>query len=143
MKEIMFEYHIKGGDFVKAGFASSDLKKKLKQLNLDPLLIRRIAISSYEAEVNVVAHAYDGMMKVNVNPEQIVVWVEDTGPGIPDIEKAMQEGYSTASDKVREMGFGAGMGLPNIKKNSDRLQIESETGRGTSLKIIHYIDKRK
>ncbi len=136
-----FEFKLEGGDFIKAGYASMEIKKILKQLNLDPDLIRRIAISSYEAEVNVVAHAYKGIIKLMINPAAIMVRVEDEGPGIQDIEKAMQEGFSTASDKVREMGFGAGMGLSNIKKNSDKLSIHSVIGEGTVVDIIHNIGK--
>ena len=111
-----FNYNIEGGNFSKAGQASSEVKKILKQLNIDAMLIKRIVVALYEAEVNVVAHAYEGVMKVAVNPEYIEVIISDKGPGIPDISLAMQEGYSTASPKVREMGFGAGMGLPNKKK---------------------------
>jgi anti-sigma regulatory factor (Ser/Thr protein kinase) len=139
MKEMKFEYPIEGGDFVKAGYASSSLKKILNQLNLDPDLVRRIAVATYEAEVNVVAHAYRGIMKVLVSPERILIRVEDEGPGIPDIGKAMQEGYSTASDRVREMGFGAGMGLSNIKKNTDKLEIHSELNKGTVLEMTTLI----
>jgi anti-sigma regulatory factor (Ser/Thr protein kinase) len=139
MKEMKFEFPIEGGDFIKAGYASSHIKKILNQLNLDPGLVRRIAVANYEAEVNVVAHAFKGSMKVSINPEKIVVRVEDEGPGIPDIEKAMQEGYSTASDKVREMGFGAGMGLSNIKKNSDLMNIESHIDKGTVVEMTNYI----
>jgi anti-sigma regulatory factor (Ser/Thr protein kinase) len=139
MKDMKFEYSLEGGDFVKAGYASSSLKKILNQLNLDPDLVRRIAVATYEAEVNVVAHAYRGIMKVLVSPERILIRVEDEGPGIPDIGKAMQEGYSTASDRVREMGFGAGMGLSNIKKNTDKLVIHSELNKGTVLEMTTLI----
>lgn len=139
MKDMKFEYPLEGGDFVKAGYASSSLKKILNQLNLDPDLVRRIAVATYEAEVNVVAHAYRGIMKVLVSPERILIRVEDEGPGIPDIGKAMQEGYSTASDRVREMGFGAGMGLSNIKKNTDKLEIQSELNKGTVLEMTTLI----
>ncbi len=139
MKDMKFEYTLEGGDFVKAGYASSSLKKILNQLNLDPNLVRRIAVATYEAEVNVVAHAYRGIMKVLVSPERILIRVEDEGPGIPDIGKAMQEGYSTASDRVREMGFGAGMGLSNIKKNTDKLEIHSELNKGTVLEMTTLI----
>lgn len=131
-----FNYEIKGGDFSKAGFASSNLKKMLKQINTDPKLIKRIVIALYEAEMNIVAHAYDGKIKVKIAPEQIVINVSDRGPGIEDIDKAMEDGYSTASDEVREMGFGAGMGLSNIKNNTDQLDIESTVGKGTVLKIV-------
>jgi serine/threonine-protein kinase RsbT len=143
MKDMKFDYQIEGGDFVKAGHASSNIKKILNQLNLDPSLVRRIAVAMYEAEVNVVAHAYRGVMKVNINPERIVVKIEDKGPGIADIEKAMQEGYSTASDKVREMGFGAGMGLANMKKNCDLLLISSEINKGTVVEMITYLKTKQ
>jgi serine/threonine-protein kinase RsbT len=139
MKEMKFEFLIEGGDFIKAGYASSNIKKILNQLNLDPALVRRIAVANYEAEVNVVAHAFKGIMKVTVNPAKITVRVEDEGPGIPDIQKAMQEGFSTASDKVREMGFGAGMGLSNIKRNTDELDIQSVMNKGTVVEMITYI----
>jgi anti-sigma regulatory factor (Ser/Thr protein kinase) len=141
MKEMKFEFPIEGGDFIKAGYASSQIKKILNQLNLDPALIRRISVALYEAEVNVVAHAFKGAMKVFINPAKITIRVEDEGPGIPDIEKAMQEGYSTASEKVREMGFGAGMGLSNIKKNTDELNIKSVINKGTIVEMVTYIQK--
>ncbi|NJK85424.1 MAG: anti-sigma regulatory factor [Bacteroidales bacterium] len=134
-----FEYKIAGGDFARAGSASSEVKKILKQLNLDPKIIKKIAVAMYEAEVNVVAHAYRGVMKVTIEPEKIVVNIEDEGPGIPDIERAMTAGFSTASPIVREMGFGAGMGLPNIKKNSDVLDIKSTEGKGTTVNITCFI----
>jgi serine/threonine-protein kinase RsbT len=138
-RDMNFEFRLEGGDFMKAGFASTEVKKILKQLNLDPVLIRKVAIAAYEAEVNVVAHAWRGIMKITINPEAVVIRIEDEGPGIPDIEKAMQEGFSTASAKVREMGFGAGMGLSNMKRNSDKLTITSEVGKGTVVEINHYI----
>jgi anti-sigma regulatory factor (Ser/Thr protein kinase) len=138
MKEMTFTYPIEGGDFVKAGHASSSIKKILNQLNLDPALVRRIAVATYEAEVNVVAHAFRGKMTIFINPERILVRVEDEGPGIPDIGRAMQEGYSTASDRVREMGFGAGMGLSNMQKNTDMLTIQSDTGKGTLVEMTTY-----
>lgn len=141
-KEMQFEFPIEGGDFVKAGYASSNIKKILNQLNIDPALVRRISVALYEAEVNVVAHAYKGVMKVFINPAQVTVRVEDEGPGIPDIGMAMQEGFSTASDKVREMGFGAGMGLSNISKNTDQLDIQSTVGKGTVVEMITHIQSK-
>ncbi|HOM62741.1 MAG TPA: ATP-binding protein [Dysgonamonadaceae bacterium] len=129
------QYEIQGGDFSTAGQASSEIKKLLKQFNIDPQIVRRIAIALFEAEVNVVAHAYKGIMKADIEPESIRVIVEDEGPGIEDIEKAMEEGFSTASEAVRQMGFGAGMGLPNIKKNVDEMILTSVPGRGTCLKM--------
>lgn len=131
-----FEYDIRGGDFSRAGFASSHLKKILKQINIDPKLIKRIVIALYEAEVNIVAHAFEGKIKVSIEPEQIIMEVSDRGPGIKDIDQAMQDGYSTASEEVREMGFGAGMGLSNIKNNSDDLEISSTVNQGTELRIV-------
>lgn len=135
-----FKFDIEGGNFSKAGSASSDVKKVLKKLNVDPKLIKRIVVSIYEAEVNVVAHAYEGEMNVSIFPDKIVVRIVDKGPGIPDIDLAMQKGYSTASPAVREMGFGAGMGLPNIKKNTNELNIKSEVGVGTEVELINYLN---
>jgi serine/threonine-protein kinase RsbT len=134
-----FNFEIEGGDFAKAGMASSEVKKILKQLNLAPSVIKKIAVSMYEAEVNIVAHAYKGKMQVTIDPEKITMLFEDEGPGISDIDKAMQEGYSTATEEVRHMGFGAGMGLPNIKKNSDGLKINSIPGKGTVVEITTFI----
>ena len=129
------KYHIEGGDFSAAGIASSEIKKILKQFNISPLLLRRIAIALYESEMNVVAHAYRGTMHLDIQPSSIQVVVEDEGPGIEDIEKAMEEGFSTATEEVRQMGFGAGMGLPNIKKNSDEMRLISTPGIGTQLEF--------
>ena len=109
-----YDYEIQGGDFSSAGFASSHLKKILKQIGIEPKLIKRIVIALYEAEVNIVAHAYEGRIHVEIEPGQIRLEIQDRGPGIEDIEQAMEDGYSTASEEVREMGFGAGMGLSNI-----------------------------
>jgi anti-sigma regulatory factor (Ser/Thr protein kinase) len=134
------EHKIKGGDFTQAGTASSEVKKVLKQLNIEPSIIKRIAVAMYEAEVNIVAHAYSGNMQVEINPERVFIRFEDEGPGIDDIEKAMTEGYSTASEAVRQMGFGAGMGLPNIKKNVDKLDIDSIPGKGTIVELTTYIN---
>ena len=134
-----FNFNLEGGNFSRAGTASSEIKKILKQLNVDALLIKRIVVALYEAEVNVVAHAYEGVMNVVLDGKSIVVTITDKGPGIPDIAKAMQEGFSTASPEVREMGFGAGMGLPNMKKNWDRLNIESTVNVGTKVTMTTYL----
>ncbi len=131
-----YDYEIQGGDFSSAGFASSHLKKILKQIGIEPKLIKRIVIALYEAEVNIVAHAYEGRIHVEIEPGQIRLEIQDRGPGIEDIEQAMEDGYSTASEEVREMGFGAGMGLSNIKNNSDDLEITSTVNEGTELTII-------
>lgn len=132
------EFHINGGDFTNAGNASSEIKQILKQLNVNPKIIKRIVVALYEAEVNIVAHAWEGTIVAELSPEQIVVTLQDKGPGIPDINLAMTEGYSTASKKVREMGFGAGMGLPNIKRNVNEMKISSEVGVGTRLELTTY-----
>lgn len=131
-------FHIQGGDFTRAGHPSSEVKKILKQLGIDGKVIKNIVIALYEAEVNVVAHAYSGTLEIEIEENKITMLVRDKGPGIPDVEQAMQPGFSTASKKVREMGFGAGMGLPNIKKNTNEMLIETEVGKGTTLKLVNY-----
>jgi serine/threonine-protein kinase RsbT len=136
-----FEYKIEAGNFSKAGDASSSFKKILKQLNVDPQIIKRIVVSLYEGEVNIVAHANGGKAICEVDTNLVSIHMIDVGPGIPDINKAMQAGYSTASARVREMGFGAGMGLQNIKNNADILNIQSEVGVGTELEIIVNLPK--
>lgn len=137
-----FDYKVEGGDFTRAGYASSQVKRSLKQLNVDPKVIKRVVVALYEAEVNIVAHAYHGNIHVEINTEKINMTLIDEGPGIANIEQAMQMGFSTATPEVREMGFGAGMGLPNIKNNSDEFRIESEVGVGTKLNIVVYINKQ-
>lgn len=129
-------FHVEGGDFTSAGTASSQVKKILRQINIDPAIIKRVVVALYEAEVNIVAHANSGNIKVTISPQQINISLVDEGPGIADIAQAMQKGFSTASPRVREMGFGAGMGLPNIKENADVFTIRSEVGKGTVLEII-------
>ena len=128
-------YTIAGGDFAGAGNASSAVKGILKQLNIESGTIKRVVISLYEAEVNVAAHADNGIITVDIDSASVKMVIRDSGPGIPDIELAMKEGYSTASAEVREMGFGAGMGLPNIKRNCDLLNIKSIPSEGTELEI--------
>ena len=134
-----FNFNLEGGNFSRAGIASSEVKKILKQLNVEAALVKRIVVALYEAEVNVVAHAWEGAMKVVFDDKSITVTIADKGPGIPDIDLAMQEGYSTASPEVREMGFGAGMGLPNMKKNCDELKIESTVNVGTTVTMVTYL----
>jgi anti-sigma regulatory factor (Ser/Thr protein kinase) len=129
-------FEITGLNFSRAGHASTTVKNILEDIGIDPLIIRRVAIASYEAEMNVVMYAERGELALHVTPELLSIRVRDRGPGIPDIALAMQEGYSTATPEMREMGFGAGMGLPNIKKNADRFEISSEVGSGTSLDIF-------
>ncbi len=136
---MLFEFHIEGGNFNKAGIASSEIKKALKQLNVSPEIIKRVVVALYEAEINVVAHAFEANAFVEIDTEKIHIRIIDLGPGISDIDKAMEEGFSTASPEVREMGFGAGMGLPNIRKNADVLNIKSVVGKGTEVEIIVLI----
>jgi serine/threonine-protein kinase RsbT len=133
-----FRYEIEGGNFSRAGHASSAVKKILKQLNVDNRVIKRVVVALYEGEVNVVAHADKGSMLVDIDEQRIKIRIEDSGPGIPDIELAMQAGFSTASAAVREMGFGAGMGLPNMKKNTDQMSVTSEVGKGTQVEMITW-----
>ena len=130
-----FEYQVYEADFVNAGAASSAIKKTLKQLNINPSIIKRVVVALYEAEVNAIAHAYGGTIYADIESDKITVKIVDTGPGIPDIDWAMQDGNSTASPEVRDMGFGAGMGLPNIKKNVDKLNVSSTVGVGTTVEM--------
>lgn len=137
------KYQIEGGDFTRAGYVSSQIKQVLKQLSLDSQTIKRIVVALYEAEVNVVAHACRGEADIRIEPDRIVVVLNDEGPGIPDIAQAMQAGFSTASEHVREMGFGAGMGLPNIKKNVDELNIRSVVGQGTTITMTTFFSPQR
>ncbi len=137
MAEIL-EFNIIGGDFNQAGKASSKIKKKLKQLGVETATIKRIVVATYEAELNVVAHASSGKLTAIFESDYIKVNITDSGPGIENIDLAMEAGFSTATKKVREMGFGAGMGLPNIKKNVDTLELKSKVGEGTVLEMIIY-----
>ncbi len=133
---IKLHYDVDGQDFTLAGATSANVKKRLRQLGLPPEVIRRVAIAMYEAEINMVIHADGGYIDVEITPEKIHIIFADKGPGIPDIEKAMQEGYSTASNEIRELGFGAGMGLPNIKSNSDSMKIDTVIGEGTTIDLV-------
>ncbi len=136
---LIFQYHVKGKDFNKAGEGSSGLKKTLSRLGILPDIVRRAVIASYEAEMNLVIYTKGGEIKVEVQSDKIRIDVKDSGPGIPDIKKALEQGYSTAPDWVRELGFGAGMGLNNIKKCADKMDISSDVGKGTHLKINIFI----
>lgn len=137
--KISFQYDVDGKDFTRAGEASSDMKNKLKTMNLDPAVVRRVAIAMYEGEINMVIHADGGTIDVDLYPEHLMLTLKDQGPGIPDIDKAMQEGYSTAPDEIVSLGFGAGMGLPNMKRASDEMQIDSVLGVGTTVTMrINY-----
>lgn len=138
---MQLNFDIEGGDFSRAGFVSSEVKRYLKQLSLDAQTIKRIVIALYEAEVNVVAHAYRGKVEVRIEPDRIVAVLDDAGPGIPDIPRAMEQGFSTASAEVREMGFGAGMGLPNMKRNADILDVRSTVGVGTTVTMTTFFNR--
>lgn len=133
---VKLEYTIECEDFIRAGEASSSIKTILRQLGIDSALIRRVAIATYEAEINIVIHSKGGKITATINPDKLVIEATDIGPGIEDIELAMQKGYSTASNKVRELGFGAGMGLPNIKRSCDEFDIESSIGEGTRVQMV-------
>ena len=130
---LIFRFEVLGNDFTSAGQASVQVKKNLRQLGFDSEIIRRVSIAMYEGEINMVIHAGGGIAEVVVTEEYIEIILEDNGPGIKDIEQAMQAGYSTASDKIRSLGFGAGMGLPNMKKNTDSMEITSTIGVGTRI----------
>ena len=130
---IHLHYEVSDEDFTRAGEASGAVKKRLKSLGFNPDAIRRVAIAMYEAEINMVIHADGGFCDIDIYPDRVEILMSDKGPGIPDVKKAMQEGFSTAPDNVRSLGFGAGMGLPNIKKYSDDMRIETTIGVGTNL----------
>ncbi len=130
---IRFHFDVDGDDFSSAGAASVEVKKRLRQLGFAPDVIRRVAIAMYEGEINMVIHADGGVVDVEVGDEDITMILADRGPGIENVEKAMQEGFSTARDNIRSLGFGAGMGLPNMKKYTDDMRIETEIGVGTTV----------
>lgn len=136
---IKLHYDIPADDFACAGEASSGVRKKLSQLGISPAIIKKTAIAMYEAEINAVIHANGGAADIEINNEKIIIKINDRGPGIPNLGLAMQEGWSTATDDIRELGFGAGMGLPNMKRYSDRLDIETGVGRGTTVTITVYL----
>ena len=135
---IKLHYDITSGDYLKGGEASSNIKKALMQLGIDNKIIRRVCVASYEAEINIVIHSFGGYMEVKIFEDRIELVAADTGPGINDIELALTEGYSTATEGAREMGFGAGMGLPNIKNTCDELEIDSAHGDGTIITMKIY-----
>ena len=135
MSPLIREYEVPGNDFARAGEASGHIKSMLKELGFAPAMIRRVAITTYEAEINMVIHAGGGRCYADIFDDHIRIVMKDEGNGIANVDLAMQEGYSTATDDVRNLGFGAGMGLPNIKTYSDRLKIDTEVGVGTTLTI--------
>ena len=135
-------YTIASADFSHAGQVSTKIKELLQEIGIEAAIIRRVAISTYEAEMNVVMYANKAELFLSINPDKIKIQICDKGQGIQDIELAMQEGFSTATDKMREMGFGAGMGLPNIKKNADEFNLSSVPGKGTTVDIVFYLSKK-
>lgn len=136
---ITLTYTVSPDDFTRAGEASSNVKNKLKQIGVAPAIVRRVAIAMYEGEINMVIHANGGEITVTVSPEDITMVLKDTGPGIPDVDKAMQAGYSTAPDDIRSLGFGAGMGLPNMKKYTDDIKIDTQLGVGTTVTMLIHM----
>ncbi len=132
-EELVFKFNVDGDDFTSAGQASIQIKKNLRRLGISPEIIRRVSIAMYEGEINMVIHAGGGNAEVRVCENYIEIILDDKGPGIKDIDQAMQEGYSTAPDKIRSLGFGAGMGLPNMKRYTDSMEISSEVGVGTKV----------
>lgn len=141
MSVINLTYDVPGDDFTRAGEASGAVKRSLKRLGYNQDAIRRVAIAMYEAEINMVIHAGGGKIDVEIYPDKVNVKLTDHGPGISDVEKAMQEGYSTAPDNVRNLGFGAGMGLPNIKKYTDEMQIDTQIGEGTTMYLSVHVNQ--
>lgn len=133
---VRFNFKVNTENFAKAGDASSSTKKVLQKLGIPSGIIRRAAVAAYEAEMNIIIHSDGGKISISIRPSKIEIVAKDHGPGIPDIERAMQKGYSTASDHVRELGFGAGMGLPNMKRCSDEFFIKSKAGEGTTVTMI-------
>lgn len=136
MDAFRLHFDIDGGSFASAGNASVEVKKTLRQLGISNAVIRRCSIAMYEGEINMVIHADGGTADIEVYPDRIVMVLEDHGPGIPDVELAMKEGYSTATEQIHNMGFGAGMGLPNMKRSSDDLKIETKVGVGTKITMV-------
>ena len=133
MADVTFHFDVDGADFSSAGEASVKVKKKLRQLGVSPDVIRKVSIAMYEGEINMVIHAEGGVADVTVTDNEVVIVLADKGPGIPDVALAMKEGYSTARDNIRALGFGAGMGLPNMKKYTDAMKIDTEVGVGTTI----------
>lgn len=133
MECLKLEFDVDGENFSSAGNASESVKRTLKQIGVPPASVRRVAIAMYEGEINMVIHAHGGKAEVDIYPDRAEIWLKDRGPGIANIDLAMKEGYSTASDNIRSLGFGAGMGLPNMKKYSDEMKIDSTVGVGTTV----------
>ena len=136
---IRVEYDVTRGAYNTAGEVSADIKRQLKQLGISPVILRRVSVTSYEMEMNLIIHSLGGKMGLGVNEEAVTLYSRDTGPGIADIDLAMREGYSTADDDARDMGFGAGMGLPNIRRNADTFDISSQPGEGTQITVTFRV----
>ena len=136
---LIFQFEVDGEDFTSAGQASVQVKKNLRQIGIDPETIRRVSIAMYEGEINMVIHANGGTADVEASDDEILIVLSDKGPGIPDVELAMQAGYSTAKDHIRNLGFGAGMGFPNMKKYTDSMEIETEIGVGTTITMKVFL----
>ncbi len=137
-----YRYEVPGDDFSRAGKASAELKRVLSQLGLPPALVKRVAVAMYEAEINMVIHAGGGIAEAEIAPDRVVLVLKDEGPGIPDLELAMTEGFSTAPEWIRELGFGAGMGLPNMRRNADELRVDTAPGRGTTVTMTIALEPR-
>ncbi|MFA5561290.1 MAG: anti-sigma regulatory factor [Eubacteriales bacterium] len=140
-EDLTFSYVVDGDNFTCAGEASSAVKKQLRWLGFSPDIIRRVSIAMYEGEINMVIHAGGGQATLTVQPDKIVMVLTDHGPGIENVELAMKEGYSTAPERIRNLGFGAGMGLPNMKRYTDEMRIETKVGEGTTITMVVYIPK--
>ena len=136
---LKFTFQVDGSDFTSAGQASVHVKKNLRELGLPPEIIRRVSIAMYEGEINMVIHANGGVAEVIVSEDAVEIVLKDQGPGIPDVEKAMQEGFSTAPSSIQSLGFGAGMGLPNMKRYTDSMEIETEVGVGTTIRMKIFL----
>ena len=143
MSMLHLDYQGPGDDFTRAGEASGDVKHKLKKLGYEPDAIRRVSIAMYEGEINMVIHAGGGEAVVDIDPDRVDILLTDHGPGIKDVEQAMQAGWSTAPDNVRALGFGAGMGLPNMKKYTDEMEIDSVVGEGTKVRMVVYPGRKE
>ena len=139
MSILKLHFKVDGSDFTRAGEASGEVKKVLKELGFNPDVIRNVSIAMYEGEINMVIHAGGGEIDVEISPEIISIVLTDRGPGIEDVALAMKEGYSTASDNIRSLGFGAGMGLPNIKKYTDEMVIDTKVGTGTVIRLKVFV----
>lgn len=136
MNGLHYHYEVPGDDVTRAGEASGAIKSTLKKLGFDPGVVRKVAIAMYEGEINLVIHGGGGVIDVDIDGEKVTMVLTDHGPGIPDVAKAMEEGWSTASEKARSLGFGAGMGLPNMKKNTDEMTVDSTVGVGTTVTMV-------